>query len=334
MHILLLDQFSQTYSQSYNNQQKDNVYILIAVAVVVVLYFFIRRFINSHQGSVLEKPIGDEPTITVEDNTPILMTMYTLGVGLNKISSGTIQNYNYTIFVTSQLNMLDNNSNNEDSDLDPDTLEGSIDDSVDFDKYDNWQSTGLGRMRYTGLDDTKAPVDFGAIRTPVDQILIKFDLPVKSQVHIAGFSLQDSVFKNLLGNTNINYIMTNVVLEGDFPDYFKIYCQKDKEVEVREVLDPSTMEYLVDFCNQLNWELFENNLYFVQSGTNRTVSDNNAGVLKGSEDFITKILPTLTRMQAYSPSNTPPESNTPNTPSTPNQPSLPTDTSNKVNQSS
>ena len=310
MYLTFLNKLSRIYFQNNNTQQVDNtyeLYVVVAVIIAVILYFFIRRFINSHKGSVLEKPIGNEPNIIVDDNTSILMTMYTLGVGLNKISSGTIQNYIYTMFITSPINMVSDDNNNKDNDLDPDTLEGSIDDAVDFDKYEVWQSGGPGRLRYSGAEGTKAPIDFGSIRTPVDQILIKIDLPVKSQVHVAGFSLQDSTFKNLLGNTNIYYIMSSVVLEGDFPDYFKIYCQKEREVEVREVLDPSTMEYLVDFCNQLNWELFENNLYFVQSGINKSLSDNNSGALKGAEDFVIKILPTLTRMQ---------ETTTP-TPSTP-----------------
>ncbi len=55
------------------------------------------------------------------------------------------------------------------------------------------------------------------------------------------------------------------------------------------------MAFLVDFCEKLNFELVENNLYFVQPETNdQTV--NNVSVVEAAEDFAEKILPTLQRM--------------------------------------
>jgi hypothetical protein len=60
-------------------------------------------------------------------------------------------------------------------------------------------------------------------------------------------------------------------------------------------LDPTRMAFLVDFCEKLNFELVENNLYFVQPETNdQTV--NNVSVVEAAEDFAEKILPTLQRM--------------------------------------
>ncbi len=343
MHLFLVSQVIRATPQyNYQNQNQsfnlEELYLFIGISIVVIAYFFVRRFINSHRGSIIDKPIISEtPNITssstVASDSSLLLTMYTLGVGLTKVGDGKIQNYTYTMSITSPIDMANNgvstkisDSLDSDSSDDDDSLDAQFNaqpsaSSVDAVTHDDWEMNGMGRIKYNGPRVEEAPIDLGQIRTPANQILVKVNLPVASQVHIAGFSLQDDVFKKLLGNTNVNYTMSKVELEGDFPDYFRVYCQKDKEVEVREVLDPGTMEYLVDFCNQLNWELFENTLYFVQSGTNRKVSDNNSGVIKGAEDFITKVLPTLNRMQGNTSQSTPPVTNTPSTPpSNPSQP--------------
>jgi hypothetical protein len=332
MHLDLFSLITQT-QQNFNNTAPnqginlDEIYTFIVIAILVTAYFFIRRFTNSHRGSKIETAISGTSNIPVDDNSSLILTMYTLGVSLTEVSSGTFQNYNYTVSVTSPINMAGNLDKIDDpvnESLDDQFNAQPTDLNIDVNKYDNWQMSGMRGIRYTGPKiNAEAPVDLGQIRTPANQIIIKVSLPLKSQVHVAGFSLQDTVFKTMLGNTNINYTMTKVNLEGNFPDYFKIYSQKDKEVEVREVLDPGTMEFLVDFCEQLNWELFENTLYFVQSGTTRKISDNNAGVLKAAEEFVTKILPTLNRMQnipntstqsANIPTGTPPVSNQPTSP--------------------
>lgn len=58
--------------------------------------------------------------------------------------------------------------------------------------------------------------------------------------------------------------LTRVELEGDFPTYFKMYCSKDKEVELLTIFDPTDMAYFVDFCRSHNFEIFHDTLYISQ----------------------------------------------------------------------
>lgn len=63
-----------------------------------------------------------------------------------------------------------------------------------------------------------------------------------------------------------------VKLEGDFPEYFKLYCSPEKEVELREILDPADMQRLVEFCEAYDLEIFRETLYLGQA---RGASDQN-----------------------------------------------------------
>jgi hypothetical protein len=50
-------------------------------------------------------------------------------------------------------------------------------------------------------------------------------------------------------------------LEGDFPDYFHMYCNPDAQTTVREVFTPDIMAQFVDFCQAYDFELFHDTLY-------------------------------------------------------------------------
>lgn len=85
-------------------------------------------------------------------------------------------------------------------------------------------------------------------------------------------------------------------LEGDFPNYFKVYVTPDKELEVLEMFNPSVMEDFVEFCRTYDFEIYEDNLFISQS--KESVSDKTNSTLVGAvevflqknTDLITKFL--------------------------------------------
>ena len=271
------------YLQSNNNSSNLLFLVIILVGVIIAVT---RSIINRVE---LQRVSQNEDLS--DSDTSLIVTMYSSGVTLQKVSEGNLNNHPFVILMTSKITLpakvpqsdLDS-ANDEPSDVDS-IIDDALGSNFDHQSYD-----GMG-MPMMDLRNPMSLVPAGQVPTPEGQVLMKVTLPVASTVHIVGFSTQDTVFSRLLGNTSIDNILTKASLEGDFPDYFKLYCDKDKEVELREVLDPTRMQFLVDFCTKMNWELIEDNLYFVQSALSKS-QDNNT-VVSAAESFVNNILPTL-----------------------------------------
>ncbi len=50
-------------------------------------------------------------------------------------------------------------------------------------------------------------------------------------------------------------------LEGDFPNYFQMYCGPKQEQELLQIFDPADMAYFVDFCQAYDFELHRDTIY-------------------------------------------------------------------------
>lgn len=97
-------------------------------------------------------------------------------------------------------------------------------------------------------------------------LIYQVGLPYKTKIHIVGIP------KNT-GNAQLNpsggkSLMEPVALEGDYGDYFTLYAEKGMQEESRYVLDPKAMVFTVDFCQSHNWEIVDNELFFVQATAN------------------------------------------------------------------
>jgi len=51
-------------------------------------------------------------------------------------------------------------------------------------------------------------------------------------------------------------------LEGDFPDYFHMYCNPESQDSLRELFTPDVMANFEDFCRSYDFELYRDTLYF------------------------------------------------------------------------
>ena len=91
--------------------------------------------------------------------------------------------------------------------------------------------------------------------------------------------------KDLFSSITRQLTMQPVDLEGDYNDYFSLYAKQGQQVESRYVLDPSAMEFTVDFCAEYAWEIANDTLYFESE---KLLPD-----LQVVDDFVKQITPEL-----------------------------------------
>lgn len=93
--------------------------------------------------------------------------------------------------------------------------------------------------------------------------LYTVELPFVSSAHIVSLSHNDSFPVKL--QVGKDSALEEMVLEGDYPNYFTVYVDNGQQSEGRYVLDPKAMLYTVDFCKQYNWEIVGDTLFFLSS---------------------------------------------------------------------
>lgn len=125
----------------------------------------------------------------------------------------------------------------------------------------------------------------------VDELAVinVLDLPFNTDTHLIGLSKEHHVDRLKFANFARANGMEPVVLEGDFRDYFDLYAAKGEQVDVRTVLDPKAMEYVVDYCKSNFWEINRAEMYFVASSSD----SKNTDIFKEAAEFVTEIKPAL-----------------------------------------
>lgn len=83
--------------------------------------------------------------------------------------------------------------------------------------------------------------------------------------------------------------------KGDFLQYFKLYVDESDQTNLRQVLDPAIMAYLIDYCKEYDWELAGRQLVILQPDKLKANADG-TGLIEDATTFATKILPSLLRM--------------------------------------
>lgn len=124
----------------------------------------------------------------------------------------------------------------------------------------------IGDMHFTAIIDSSTAPD-----GPPSSLLYRVELPFYSTLHLVAIPKQSNTVQidPLRGNS----IMERVNLEGDFPDYFNMFCEKGMQTDAREAMDPKAMAFVVDFCQSHSWEIVENELYFVESSGQHAKDD-------------------------------------------------------------
>lgn len=87
------------------------------------------------------------------------------------------------------------------------------------------------------------------------------ELPFRSRLHLLAISKGGGL--DQLNPTIGTTAMSTARLEGDFGNYFSLYIDKGQDFELRYVLDPKAMAYVVDFCHKYHWEIINDVMYIV-----------------------------------------------------------------------
>lgn len=129
---------------------------------------------------------------------------------------------------------------------------------------------------------------FGEPIAPGGSVIYRLELPFNTQGHLIGISNKKHVTKS----ASIEFVKQNalveVELEGDFPNYFKLFCPEGQLTHARYIFDPAAMQFVVDFCANHNWEIVYDELYF-------TIDEDQKGdaIIKKSMEFIKQIQPAI-----------------------------------------
>jgi len=116
------------------------------------------------------------------------------------------------------------------------------------------------------------------------KLMVFVDLGHDTAMHILAVGSKSQAAGELVGQLNDKFLRA-VELEGDFPNYFKLYCTPDKQVELRTLLDPADMQRLVDFCQAYAIEIFRDQLFVSQFEMVHD-SDDSTTLIADVEEFL------------------------------------------------
>ena len=92
--------------------------------------------------------------------------------------------------------------------------------------------------------------------------LYSVELPFASAAHIVSVSYREKLPVDIQVRDSA---LEEMVLEGDYPNYFTVYVDQGEQSEGRYVLDPKAMAFTIDFCQQFSWEIVDDTLFFLSS---------------------------------------------------------------------
>lgn len=121
--------------------------------------------------------------------------------------------------------------------------------------------------------------------------LYSVQLPFASSIHLLGIPKKSGAFQLDPAGSGL---MEKVELEGDFDDYFSLFCESGMQAEARYVLDPKAMAFVVDFCQSNNWEIVGNELYFLQTDGMHESGDTTS-TFEDIDTFVAQIRPAIAR---------------------------------------
>jgi hypothetical protein len=201
---------------------------------------------------------------------PFILGMFVNGMQLEKLAEGNLGDYHYDLMITEPLTIP--------------TEPGP----KQYSNADNPAGEALAQIASYAVNSANA-----------GKTILTLHLPIKSPVHIAALGVSDSKTHENIDRFAKQCNLAPAGLEGDFPDFFSLYCRPTEQVAVREILDPSNMAFLVDYCKREDWEIFDNTLYFAQNNAFRKDNEQkieNTTMVKDAEQFVDEILPILLRM--------------------------------------
>lgn len=125
---------------------------------------------------------------------------------------------------------------------------------------------------------------YSLLTNRLGRVMLYVTLPRSTGIHVVGIGSK-SGFGSQLMKPRMKSNLTQLDLEGDFPNDFKMYCSPGKELELLRIFDPSDMAYFADFCRAYDFELFHDSIYISQAEGARDTKDSTT-LVKDAEEFI------------------------------------------------
>ncbi|HET6924862.1 MAG TPA: zf-TFIIB domain-containing protein [Candidatus Saccharimonadales bacterium] len=173
-----------------------------------------------------------------------------------------------------------------------DSLAGSPDDSAIIAYYTAGNLlTAAGRSKLNGMKYSSYVVMPDGDGTYVDDVsaIIALDLPFNTSVHLVGLSKQHRIDRVAFADFLRANGMEAVELEGDFPDYFELYAAKGQQVSARQIMNPRSMQFAIDYCRSHFWEVNASELYVVATGHDKQ----HDSIIDDSQRFVSLLRPAL-----------------------------------------
>lgn len=248
---------TQTSNDLVNSYLLTKLLELVALIGIIAAVRFWRKW---SLGRILRAPLP----LADSENSSEILAYYSAGQTLTNAGRGQLNGIRFTSYVSAPIT----------------PSESSIADGV---------AAGLaGRFgRFGGRSNSRPDRPLSYVNS-VAAIFV-LDLPFNTQAHLLGLSKEHKIDRFQFENFLFANGLVRVELEGDFGDYFDIYAAKGQEVQVRVVLNPESMEFVVDYCRAHFWEINASELYIVASESDKGSDD----IIRDSQRFVEQIKPAL-----------------------------------------
>ncbi len=122
----------------------------------------------------------------------------------------------------------------------------------------------LGSKRLQSLQQgTYAGFQYNLLINGAGKVIMYVQLGYNSEIHMVAIGDKSGVNDHFEKFSSKFLVAVN--LEGDFPNYFRMFCSPNKQIELREVFEPVTMTKFIDFCRAYDLEIFNDTLYISQA---------------------------------------------------------------------
>lgn len=125
--------------------------------------------------------------------------------------------------------------------------------------------------------------DYNIMTNDVGRVMILIKLHGNTMMHVVVIGENSQLDIPLTEKIGSN-LLKKAELEGDFPDYFKLYCTPGKEVELRQIFAPDSMQVLVNLCQSFDIEIYDETLYL--SAAAKSESQESATLSEGAMALI------------------------------------------------
>lgn len=151
----------------------------------------------------------------------------------------------------------------------------------------------LGETAPKGVHKGKiAGYDYNLLTNSTGRVMLMVILPKPSNIHFVAVGAKSQSSLPLAERIESRFLEP-IVLEGTFPKDFQLYCTPGRQTDIRQIFEPVTMAYVMDFCRSYQIEVFRDTFYVAQAATdakdNTTMVEDTEKLLKYHGDLLERL---------------------------------------------